>query len=50
MPGYLVGRQHQARRIVDAVAMANCRIQFDIYHCQNAEGDLARHFEAQLPL
>jgi len=50
MPGYLVSRQHQARRIVDTVAMANCRVQFDLYHCQNMEGDLARHLEAQLPV
>lgn len=50
MPGYLVNRQHQARRIVEAVGAGNCRIQFDFYHCQNMEGDLARHFQAQLPL
>ena len=50
MPGYLVTRQSQVRRIVEAVGAANCRIQFDFYHCQNAEGDLARHFEAQRPL
>ena len=50
MPGYLVNRQHQARRIVEAVGAPNCRIQFDFYHCQNMEGDLARHFQAQLPL
>ena len=50
MPGYLVNRQSQARRIVEAVGADNCRIQFDFYHCQNVEGDLARHFEAQLPL
>ena len=50
MPGYLVSRQHQARRIVEAVGAPNCRIQFDFYHCQNMEGDLARHFQAQFPL
>ena len=50
MPGYLVNRQSQARRIVEAVGAQNCRIQFDFYHCQNMEGDLARHFEAQRPL
>lgn len=50
MPGYLVTRQSQARRIVEAVGADNCRIQFDFYHCQNTEGDLARHFEAQRPL
>lgn len=50
MPGYLVSRQAQGRRLVEAVDRANCRLQFDLYHCQNMEGDLARWFEAQLPL
>ncbi len=50
VPGYILTRQDQARRVVSAVNRANVRIQFDFYHCQVAEGDLSRHFSEQLPL
>ena len=50
VPGYILTRQDQARRVVKAVDRANVRIQFDFYHCQVAEGDLSRHFTEQLPL
>ncbi len=50
VPGYILSRQEQARRIVEAVARENVRIQFDFYHCQVAQGDLTRHFTEQLPL
>ncbi len=50
VPGYILTRQNQARRVVEAVDRANVRIQFDFYHCQVSEGDLSRHFTEQLPL
>jgi hydroxypyruvate isomerase len=50
VPGYVMSRQSQARRIVEAVDADNVRIQFDFYHCQIMEGDLTRNFERQLPL
>ena len=50
VPGYILSRQEQARRIVDAVDRENVRIQFDFYHCQVTHGDLTRHFTEQLPL
>lgn len=50
VPGYVLTRQDQARRVVKAVDRANVRIQFDFYHCQVCEGDLSRHFTEQLPL
>jgi len=49
-PAYILNRQSQARRIVEAVAEPNVRIQFDFYHCQIMEGDLTGHFTDQLPL
>jgi len=49
-PGYIMSRQSQARRIVEAVAEDNVRIQFDFYHCQIMEGNLVHHFTEQLPL
>lgn len=39
MPGYLVHRTEQARRIIDAAGAANLGIQFDCYHREMEEGD-----------
>jgi hydroxypyruvate isomerase len=50
MPGYILSFQNQARRIIEAVGADNLRLQFDAYHCQIMEGDLARRFERHLPL
>jgi len=50
MPGYLLQRQAEARRVIDAVGMPNLRLQFDLYHCQIMEGDLARTLEGQIDL
>jgi hydroxypyruvate isomerase len=50
IPGYLLGRQDQARRVIEAVGAANLRLQLDLYHCQIMEGDLARHIREYLPL
>lgn len=50
LPGYVLRRQRQARRVVEAVGRDNVSIQFDFYHCQVMEGDLARRFGALLPL
>ena len=50
VPGYILTRQDQARRVVKAVNRENVRIQFDFYHCQVTQGDLSRHFMEQLPL
>ncbi len=49
VPGYILTRQSQARRVVRAVDRTNVRIQFDFYHCQVSEGDVSRHFTEQLP-
>lgn len=45
LPGYVVDSQRRARRVVEAVGRDNVLIQFDVYHCQVAEGDPARRFE-----
>jgi hydroxypyruvate isomerase len=50
MPGYILSYQDQARRIIKQVGAQNLRLQFDAYHCQIMEGDLARKFERLLPL
>lgn len=50
MPGYLLSRQDQARRIIETVAEPNLKLQLDLYHCQIMEGDLAQHVRDYLPL
>jgi len=42
-PGYFLSTAGAALRILDRVARANAGLQFDLYHCQIMEGDLARH-------
>ena len=41
VPGYLHSDSTHARRIIDAVAAPNVLLQFDFYHLQIMEGDLA---------
>jgi len=48
MPGFLVNTTRQALDIIDAVGSDNLRLQYDIYHAQVMEGDLARTLESNL--
>lgn len=48
IPGFLVSRTDQALAIMDEVGSSNLKLQYDIYHAQVMEGDLARTIEAQL--
>ncbi len=41
MPGFFLNRQDQAHAICKEVGAANLKVQFDCYHCQIVEGDLA---------
>jgi hydroxypyruvate isomerase len=43
IPGYFMNYQAQARAVIDAVGSDNVRLQFDLYHCQIMEGDIAQH-------
>lgn len=45
IPGYLVDHSAQALTIVDRAGRDNIRLQYDIYHMQVMEGDLARTIE-----
>ncbi|HLH92618.1 MAG TPA: 2-oxo-tetronate isomerase [Xanthobacteraceae bacterium] len=42
-PGYLVSTSGAALRLIDRIDRASVKLQFDLYHCQIMEGDLARH-------
>ena len=47
-PGYLLTRSADALAVIDAVGADNLRLQFDCYHMQIMEGDLARSLEAHI--
>jgi hydroxypyruvate isomerase len=48
MPGFLVCTTRQALAILDAVAADNLLYQYDIYHMQRMEGELAATIEKNL--
>lgn len=50
IPGFFLNYTKQAADIIKAVGSGNLFIQYDIYHAQIMEGDLARNIEAYLPL
>jgi hydroxypyruvate isomerase len=47
-PGFLVPTTRTGLQVLDAVASRNLFLQYDVYHAQVAEGDLARTLEANL--
>ena len=49
IPGFFLNTTRQALGILDRVGSENLYIQYDIYHMQIMEGDLARTIEANLP-
>jgi hydroxypyruvate isomerase len=49
IPGFYLNTSAQAEEIMAEVASDNLYIQYDIYHMQIMEGDLAPHMERLLP-
>jgi 2-dehydrotetronate isomerase len=49
MPGYWLTHQAEAHRIVQTVGAPNLKVQFDLYHCQIVEGDVAQKIRQYLP-
>jgi len=49
IPGFFLCRTAQALEIIDAVASPNLSLQYDIYHMQIMEGDLATTIQRNLP-
>ena len=41
IPGYFLNRQDDAQAIRAEIGAPNLKVQFDLYHCQIVEGDLA---------
>jgi hydroxypyruvate isomerase len=50
MPGYFLTRSAQAVELIAASGCANVFLQYDIYHMQRMEGELANTIRAHLPL
>lgn len=49
IPGFFLNRQDEAHRIVQQIGAANLKVQFDLYHCQVVEGDVASKIRQYLP-
>ena len=48
IPGFALNRTQQALDIIDAVGASNLFVQYDIYHMQRMEGELAATLRKQL--
>jgi hydroxypyruvate isomerase len=49
MPGFYLYRSAQALAIFDEVGSDNLKLQYDVYHMQRMEGELAKTIEQHLP-
>ncbi|WP_233836018.1 2-oxo-tetronate isomerase [Paraburkholderia sp. ZP32-5] len=49
IPGYFLNRQDDAQAIRAEVGAPNLQVQFDCYHCQIVEGDLAMKLRRDMP-
>lgn len=50
VPGYFLRTQEQAAALVAAIGADRVGLQFDVYHCQTAQGDVTRRLETLMPL
>ena len=50
IPGFYLTRTQQGRSIINEVGSSNLFLQYDMYHMQIMEGDLARTMEANLEI
>jgi hydroxypyruvate isomerase len=50
VPGFFVNSSAQALDLIEAAGSDNLKLQYDIYHMQIMEGDIARAIEANLPM
>ena len=49
-PGYLLRTQEQGAAIVAAIGRDRLGLQFDLYHCQTAQGDVTTRLAALMPV
>ena len=50
MPGFYLNRTAQAKALIEAVGSDNLFLQYDVYHAQRMEGELAATLQRCLPL
>jgi hydroxypyruvate isomerase len=50
MPGFFLQTQEQGAAVIEAIGCAHVGLQFDVYHCQVAQGDVTRRLESLMPL
>jgi hydroxypyruvate isomerase len=50
VPGFFLRTQEQGASIVEALGRERIGLQFDIYHCQVAQGDVTRRMETLIPV
>jgi hydroxypyruvate isomerase len=49
VPGFFLNRSSQAIEVLDAAGASNAYVQYDLFHMQIVEGDLAKTIERILP-
>ena len=49
IPGFFLNTSRQGIEVIDAVGNANLKLQYDLFHMQIVEGDLAKTIERLLP-
>jgi hydroxypyruvate isomerase len=49
IPGFFLNRQDHAHALVAEIGEPNVQVQFDLYHCQIVEGDVAMKIRQYLP-
>lgn len=49
IPGFYLNTSRQGIEVIDAVGAPNLKLQYDLFHMQIVEGDLARTIERLLP-
>jgi hydroxypyruvate isomerase len=50
VPGFFLRTQEQGAAMVEAIGRDRLGLQFDIYHCQVAQGDVTRRMEKLMPV
>ncbi len=50
VPGFFLRTQEQGAAFVEAIGRDRLGLQFDIYHCQVAQGDIVKRMEALMPV
>ncbi len=49
IPGFFLNRQDHANELIVEIGAPNVKVQFDLYHCQIVEGDVAMKIRQYLP-